>query len=94
MTTWVTADTHFLPKDSFVWVKDYYEMTVGSRTVVMCHYPMVTWNKKHYGAVHLHGHSHGTLQTTAKNRYDIGTDTNDFKPYNMKELLDETTTSR
>lgn len=27
-------------------------------TVVMCHYPMVTWNRKAHGTMHLFGHIH------------------------------------
>lgn len=26
--------------------------------IVMCHYPMITWNKSHYGAWQLYGHHH------------------------------------
>lgn len=46
--------------------------------VVMCHYPMVTWNKKPYGAVMLHGHCHGKLDEYNANsmdlRFDVGID--------------------
>ena len=46
--------------------------------VVMCHYPMLTWNKKQQGAVMLHGHSHGALDqynaNSADLRFDVGLD--------------------
>lgn len=46
--------------------------------VVMCHYPMVTWNQKPRGAVMLHGHCHGKLDEynaqSADLRFDIGID--------------------
>ena len=46
--------------------------------VVMCHYPMVTWNRKRYGALILHGHSHGKLdEYNAQSmdlRFDVGID--------------------
>lgn len=46
--------------------------------VVMCHYPMVTWNHKPHGSVMLHGHSHGKLdEYNAQSmdlRFDVGID--------------------
>ena len=47
-------------------------------SVVMCHYPMVTWNQKPRGSVMLHGHSHGKLdEYNAQSmdlRFDVGID--------------------
>lgn len=46
--------------------------------VVMCHYPMITWNKKQKGAVMLHGHCHWALDKynakTLDLRFDVGLD--------------------
>ena len=46
--------------------------------VVMCHYPMVTWNQKPRGSVMLHGHSHGKLDEynaqSTDLRFDVGID--------------------
>ena len=46
--------------------------------VVMCHYPMVTWNHKPRGSVMLHGHCHGKLDElngqSADLRFDVGID--------------------
>lgn len=46
--------------------------------VVMCHYPMVTWNKKPRGSVMLHGHCHGKLDEyntlSTDLRFDVGID--------------------
>ena len=46
--------------------------------MVMCHYPMVTWNQKPRGSVMLHGHSHGKLdEYNAQSmdlRFDVGID--------------------
>ena len=46
--------------------------------VVMCHYPMLTWNQKPRGSVMLHGHSHGKLdEYNAQSmdlRFDVGLD--------------------
>jgi len=49
-------------------------------SVVMCHYPMVTWNHKPNGSVMLHGHSHGKLdEYNAQSmdlRFDVGSTEN------------------
>lgn len=46
--------------------------------VVMCHYPMVTWNQKPRGSVMLHGHCHGKLDEynaqSTDLRFDVGID--------------------
>lgn len=38
-----------------------YELNYDGQFWVMCHYPIESWNRKHYGSVHLHGHSHTQL---------------------------------
>lgn len=44
-------------------VRDLYDLRVededaqhGTQHIVLCHYPLLTWNRCHYGAWHLHGH--------------------------------------
>ena len=72
----------------FGWVKDYYE-AVGpdKRKIVMCHYPMVTWNKSHAGSWMLHGHCHGNLTMPENTRLDVGVDTHpNYEPYSMAEI--------
>ena len=50
--------------------------------VVLCHYPLAEWERKHYGSIHLHGHSHGKYH--AEDRiWDIGVDANHFMPVSL-----------
>lgn len=46
--------------------------------VEMCHYPMLTWNRRPHGSVHAHGHVHGTLDKfnneSLELRIDVGLD--------------------
>lgn len=59
--------------------------------VTMCHYPMLRWNKAHYGSINLHGHSHGGLDEYNKAqpliRFDVGVDSNGFKPVSLEQIL-------
>ena len=55
---------------------------------VMCHYAMKVWDKSHYGAIHLYGHSHGSLPDDKNSRsMDVGVDTNNYTPYSIDEIL-------
>ena len=71
--------------DSIVEVQ--YTRDNNDKWFILCHYPIEEWNKKHYGSIHLHGHSHGNLKRIVENRYDIGVDTNQFYPYFLKEFI-------
>ncbi len=46
--------------------------------VECCHFPMLTWNRRPHGTVHLHGHCHGSIDvfnTISKElRVDVGFD--------------------
>lgn len=57
--------------------------------VTMCHFPMLVWNKSHYGAWMLHGHSHGSLRLPWPMRMmDVGADCNMLKPFSLQEVCD------
>lgn len=73
--------------DQFVWVKELAEVNLYRQPIVLCHYAMRVWNRSHYGAWHLYGHSHGSLPPMPGSRsLDVGVDTHDFRPFHFDEL--------
>lgn len=67
----------------------YHEKKLLDKTFVMFHYPIENWNKKHYGAIHLHGHIHnGRNKLDIENRHNVCFDKNEaFVPYNIEGFL-------
>lgn len=58
--------------------------------IVLCHFPLAEWDRKHYGAWHLHGHSHGTYKAEGK-ILDVGVDSaykllGAYRPFSMMEV--------
>ncbi|KKN65639.1 hypothetical protein LCGC14_0479550 [marine sediment metagenome] len=75
----------------FDWIRDYYESkTADGIKVCMMHYPFQVWNKGHYGAWMLHGHSHGNLVSPDwMRRLDVGVDNHpNYEPYSFAEIAD------
>ncbi|VXD01886.1 metallophosphoesterase family protein [Sphingomonas sp. 8AM] len=66
-------------------VRDYAEIELGDRRLVLCHYPFRSWNGQHKGALNLHGHSHGRLKPMPR-QFDVGVDVHDFAPVRLDAL--------
>lgn len=62
----------------------YKSIKVSGKRIVMCHYPMASWEASAHGSIHLHGHSHGMMEHIP-NRLDVGVDCNYYWPF----LLDD-----
>ncbi len=71
--------------------------------LVLCHYPLLTWEQSHYGSIHLHGHSHNTLGTITNSgderihpeeggkhgkRMDVGVDAQNYFPISLDEVIE------
>jgi calcineurin-like phosphoesterase family protein len=72
----------------FIWRKDVSSLSInGEGYIWMSHYPHRSWNRMHYGAIHLYGHEHGSLsQVQWGKSMDVGVDTNNFYPYEWSEI--------
>jgi len=74
----------------------------GYQKIVMCHYPILSWNKAHYGAWHLHGHCHGGLLKGMPDYYkrkvmDVGCNMIDYTPISygqVKAIMDKRAISK
>jgi calcineurin-like phosphoesterase family protein len=61
----------------------------GTQRIVLCHYPLLTWESAHHGTWHLHGHCHGNLKDAGTTtRMDVGIDTAhpSYQPYSYDEV--------
>ena len=59
-------------------IVDFLELKVFENDIhqpIACfHYPMAVWPSSHFGAWHLHGHSHGTYEKGTGKMLDVGWD--------------------
>ena len=55
------------------------------QVLVLCHYSMQVWDRSHYGAWHLFGHSHGSLKGIGKS-FDVGVDCTEFAPLSLEQV--------
>jgi len=62
---------------------------VGGRRqpIALCHFPLGEWDRKHHGAWHLHGHSHGHHRGDGA-LLDVGVDCVGYAPIALDELRD------
>ena len=58
--------------------KSVYSFLKKDFDLALCHYPLVSWNRKNYGACMVHGHCHGRVDDynvkTGDLRVDVGID--------------------
>lgn len=88
-------------KEHFEWIKDYYMLHVHDKyqpededeeikqyhqEIVLCHFPILSWDGMARGAWHLHGHCHGSLGPDIGLRMDVGVDTNSLSPYSYTDI--------
>lgn len=63
---------------------------IGYQRIIMSHYPILSWNKSHYGSWHIHGHCHGSLMKEFPEYYerkviDVGCNVIGYKPLSYTE---------
>lgn len=63
----------------------YLEVKINKTDFTLNHYSQRVWNKSHYGAIHLFGHSHGSLDGIGKS-VDVGVDSTEMKDFTGETL--------
>ncbi len=59
----------------------------GKQKIILCHYPIESWDCKYHGSWHLHGHSHGlTPSLDSMARLDVGVDAQKYQPISYEEI--------
>jgi calcineurin-like phosphoesterase family protein len=62
------------------------DIKIEGQKITLCHYAMRTWNGSCHGTWQLFGHSHGKLAPRKGKQFDVGVDTNGFKPYSFEDV--------
>ena len=80
---------HWRFRERFRVIESLYELRgFHKQPIVLCHYPMESWNRSFHGAYHFHGHTHGSLDTIRRTRKDVGVDTHpNLRPWHIDELI-------
>lgn len=76
----------------FNYCVDYKEIRINNDKIVMCHFPLRSWNAMKHGTIHLFGHTHGKKTHEwfdIPNSMDVGIDTRldgSMLPYELEEI--------
>ena len=64
---------HGKVRHCFEEITEYKEITLDDKHIVLCHYPIVFFNRHHYGAYMFYGHVHNSheWQMTKNYRYEL-----------------------
>ena len=80
--------------DCFESVSPLLKIDDNDRMVILCHYPIITWDKKHYGSYHVYGHVHSHVNSDTiymlkqERAYNCGCMINNYEPCTLEELSD------
>jgi calcineurin-like phosphoesterase family protein len=59
----------------------------GLVSIVLCHYPIWSWEGMFHGSIHCYGHTHSDVHELNKAAVHVGVDTNGFAPVSTDEIV-------
>lgn len=64
--------------------------TVEKTSLVVCHFPIASWDGMSHGRFHVHGHVHLNEENkiSGGRSIDVGVDGNNLFPYSLNEIVD------
>lgn len=68
------------------WIKDTYMLRAEGVKIWLSHFAHRAWPNSHHGAIHLYGHSHGSLPDFGRST-DVGVDACGYKPIRLEAIL-------
>jgi calcineurin-like phosphoesterase family protein len=79
----------------------YHELNLDGQFMVLCHYPLLGWNKMFHQSIHVHGHVHtdyldgsltlGIIGQFCQHRFDVGVDHHhNYSPFRFQEIIEHT----
>lgn len=79
---------HKLCSNRFEWIKDYFVLKPSKTcSIVLFHYALRVWDKRHWGSWHLYGHSHGKLAPIEGTfALDVGVDCWNYSPVPFDDI--------
>lgn len=69
--------------------KQYYFEVKKPHHMILCHYPMLFWNRSKHGSFMLHGHCHGAYKDDSRYIMDVGVDCHNYYPLSEDQILEE-----
>ena len=69
---------------------DYKEINDSGRMVILCHYPLHSWNGLYHGSYHLYGHVHNQTvhnDDWQNNRYNVSCEVLNYIPKTLDEII-------
>lgn len=77
----------YLPIKGLKSFHEYFELSLDKKRIVMCHYPIASWNGQHHGSYMFYGHVHGNFKMPNTNSLDVGVDSIGFTPIEIREAI-------